>query len=514
MRRLGFFFGAGAEISYGLPSGGRFAVEIFRQNTETQKERLRLILNNIDRATAYATDWLPENFHRKRIHAFGKSEFTNLIESSIEYRKAKIKHFLNDFDNRFLAAAQTLGVNAETLRSLFQSLTQTELGSRRYSQLIRMNPALSDNVQLFNSEYYSAILDLLRHSEDAIDLRRFASSFLQLLVASYGQDLIQRLNQDIFTEAPDDLPIFDDITGMFRMELSKAGLSALELLLEEKRDYALDECIPLFSAISQQILEDLFSEVLDYQSLIDSHFRYLYSPKTEWAKFTKMVIFLYLVREYIQNKAQLSDDDLQQKEGYYHDLVNLGSLSAEISVIGTANYNNLAERVLSLLNVTGPDVFHLNGSVNDYYDPFKNKTVSFQDSEDIPDDWIYVPFILTQSGLKPLTSIGMSQRYVQLYQAYKDSDAIVSIGYGFNADDGHINGIFRELIEELNKTLFIVAPESSGTEADIKKDIAQKLRVTKNRDNIVIVRVNKHTRLQGDKLWLNVVDEALEGFSV
>ena len=29
--KLSFLFGAGAEISYGLPSGGKFALDIFRQ---------------------------------------------------------------------------------------------------------------------------------------------------------------------------------------------------------------------------------------------------------------------------------------------------------------------------------------------------------------------------------------------------------------------------------------------------------------------------------------------------
>ena len=31
--KYGFLFGAGAEAAYGLPSGGKFALEIFRQNT-------------------------------------------------------------------------------------------------------------------------------------------------------------------------------------------------------------------------------------------------------------------------------------------------------------------------------------------------------------------------------------------------------------------------------------------------------------------------------------------------
>lgn len=31
--KYGFLFGAGAEAAYGLPSGGKFALEIFRYDT-------------------------------------------------------------------------------------------------------------------------------------------------------------------------------------------------------------------------------------------------------------------------------------------------------------------------------------------------------------------------------------------------------------------------------------------------------------------------------------------------
>lgn len=37
--KVGFFFGAGAEISYGMPSGGKFALNIF-------KNLLRIIKNS------------------------------------------------------------------------------------------------------------------------------------------------------------------------------------------------------------------------------------------------------------------------------------------------------------------------------------------------------------------------------------------------------------------------------------------------------------------------------------
>lgn len=63
--------------------------------------------------------------------------------------------------------------------------------------------------------------------------------------------------------------------------------------------------------------------------------------------------------------------------------------------------------------------------------------------------------VLTQSGLKPLTSVTMSRRYVKLFDAYKESDAIVVVGFGFNKDDSHINGLFRELIETHSKKLLL-----------------------------------------------------------
>ena len=36
--KLGFLFGAGAEVGYGLPSGGKFALDIFRYDTSKSKQ--------------------------------------------------------------------------------------------------------------------------------------------------------------------------------------------------------------------------------------------------------------------------------------------------------------------------------------------------------------------------------------------------------------------------------------------------------------------------------------------
>ncbi len=510
--KLGFFFGAGAEVGYGLPSGGKFAIDLFRQDVSTHKKQLREELNSLPITSNYATSWLPEGYKTKSIHSFGKNEFTNLIESSIEYRKSEIIRRLSNFDAEADKAMKDLNIDKEVLHDLFKNVMEKDYGDELYAHAIKMNRLLADEIKLFSSEFFSALLDAIKSEHDTTDAQKYAAAFLQLLVGAHGQDLVKRLNQELFEEAPDDIPIFDDVSGMFRIEFSRAGLTALELLLDERRNFdpESDNLFELLAAISQQILENLFTTVLDYQSLIDNHFRYLYSPKTEWAKFTKMLVFLRATREYIVK--QLEDAGELPDYGYYHDLSKVNDLGVEISAIGTANYNNLVESISNELGYEIPPVKHLNGGVNDYYNPYKNSVFSTDDANQIPADQIHVPFILTQSGLKPLTSVDMSRRYVGLFDDYKTSDAIVVIGYGFNIDDSHINGLFRQVIEEDQKDLYWISLETDGTADEQKRDLVRRLRISSAyRNNVTVVPVNPETREIAGVNWLEHISALIDG---
>lgn len=509
--KLGFFFGAGAEVGYGLPTGGKFAIDLFRQDVSSHKESLRHQLGTISQLSNYATDWLPERYATQRIHAFGKNEFTSLIESSIEYRKSEIIRRLSDFDNEAEYALSQLGINKSTLIDKFGEEMETAYGELLYSTAVRLNPILANEVQLFGSEFYSAILSVISNKENTADLQRYAGAFLQLLVGAHGQDLVQKLNQELFEAAPDNIPIFDDVTGMFKIEFSRAGLTALELLLEKKRVYDLEggSINDLLCALSQQLIENIFTTVLDYQSLIDSHFRYLFSPKTEWAKFSKMVVFLRATRAYIV--TQLENAGELPEAGYYHDLQRCAELDIEIGAVGTANYNNLIEKISSELGYRIPSVRHLNGGVCDYYNPYKNSVISCASETEVPQDQIHVPFILTQSGLKPLTSVDMSRRYVGLFDEYNSCDAIVVIGYGFNIDDSHINGLFRQLIEDNHKFLYWICLSTDGSAEAQKVKLVKKLRIsTANRNKVNVIPVTPSERLVVDRIWLDVLKENVE----
>lgn len=504
--RLGFFFGAGAEIGYGLPSGGKFAIDLFRQNPSQFKVELRDQLRAIDSGSAYASGWLPRGYSNNSIYAFGKNDFTSIVESSIEYKRSEIIRRLNNFDQECDRAIQQLNIERNDINEAFRALTGSEIGERDYQHLIRLNPILAQNVQLFETENYSAMLDVIKTAEHCDDLKRYVTAFLQLLVGAHGQDLVQRLNQELFEAAPDDLPIFDDVTGMFRLEFNRVGSTALELLLEENRRFELGEnadANSLFCAIAQQVLENIFTTVLDYQQLIDSHFRYLFSPSTEWAKFTRMVIFLKIARHYINSQAP--DAANLPDHGYYHDLAALAD-GVAISAVGTANYNSILAQVFAGLGVALPEVIHLNGSVNDYYNPYKNTVVTVDRPEDVDTSQIHVPFILTQSGLKPLTSVAMSRRYVKLFDSFADSDAIVAIGFGFHKDDSHINGLFRELLEVNGRRLFVISVVSEGSAEDQKRRLRNKLRISHAASQLLtVIPVDPQSRQVDGQLWMDRV---------
>ncbi len=46
-----------------------------------------------------------------------------------------------------------------------------------------------------------------------------------------------------------------------------------------------------------------------------------------------------------------------------------------------------------------------------------------------------------------MTSIDMSVRYVETYQVWRESDAVVVVGFGFGTDDEHITeGLWYRMV--------------------------------------------------------------------
>ena len=84
----------------------------------------------------------------------------------------------------------------------------------------------------------------------------------------------------------------------------------------------------------------------------------------------------------------------------------------------------------------------------------------------------------------------MSIEYVDTYRGWQEADKIVVVGFGFGADDEHINGIIRNLIDIDNKPIQIVTVKSDKTKDELLKDYAIKLKTLKC-NNISVIQVDR-----------------------
>ena len=101
----------------------------------------------------------------------------------------------------------------------------------------------------------------------------------------------------------------------------------------------------------------------------------------------------------------------------------------------------------------------------------------------------------------------MSKRYVDIFNKFKESDIICVCGFGFNSDDGHINGLFRELIEDYNKIICILH-YADGSYSNLKRlvnEYKEKLRLD-NASNLRIIEVDRNRRKVGSKdKWFEIL---------
>lgn len=481
--KVGFLFGAGAEISYGMPSGGKFALDIFRHSTQNSKEKLRDMIAEINKNSDYAAYGLPKDFDTKNISAYGKAVFKGIIKDTVRNNKGKIIQNLNNFDDLAEEAVRQIFDDSEhdPLGQL-DSKIKEKIGSNiNVNQELQYNDLFKKGNKLFDNQYFAAILMYYKNytfdcEDDRIFLGELIKSILQLQIGALSSNVSSKVEDSVFEKDNLHLDLFDDLGGSLNVNYETAGIEGLNLL-SEKQVKENSHCIV---KLAYNIVENVYSDVLNYKSLIDSNWHYLYSPKTEWAKFSKIVVFLYTVQEYISEQAK---NLKANKSGYYTDLKEIiKSGKLEASIIGTTNYSSFINQIL-------PDqkISFLNGGIDVFYDPYMNSLVN-----DNKMGHIIVPLMFTQSGTKPMTSIDMSKKYVDFYDALKNADKICSIGFGFNSDDEHINGVIRTLIERENKQLFIVCVDN-GSEAKLRKIYARKLRIS-NENNIHIIQIDPNSR--------------------
>lgn len=496
--KYAFFFGAGAEVPYGMPSGGEFALEIFRSIGAEDKTSLREQISKVDKSS-HQISWFPDDVENKSVTVFGKNNFDSIISSTLEVKRKSIIQALLNLDK-----------TAERVKSEFNALNidisdiLTELGcepgANTYAALIVLSDMISNDElkSFFGAAYFSSLIDFIKleslSKETKPQIELLARSLIELLVGALGQDLVHELNNGIFKNKPDELSFLDDIGGLFSLDYRRIGLDAFDYILKSapfnERKQQLEKIAqPNLDTNKQhkivvqfylRIAELIFSEVADYQSLVDSHYRYLFKPRNEWGKFCKITTFLFAVHRYMQSCLST----IGQIHSYYEDICDN---KLDITAIGTSNYTNLVN------NAGFSDVKYLNGSLSQFYDPYRNEI------EDEDESRFQVPFIFTQSGTKPLTSIKMSRQYVEFYDNCEKADALIVLGYGFNIDDGHINTLIRSWLEKDNKKLIVVDYQCDNL-TKRKQEIVRRLR-TQHRTKVQVFSVDNKRQIN-DGNWL------------
>lgn len=500
MKKVALFFGAGAEQDYGLPSGGEFALDIFRMDVAEDKEIFKKTLEKIDLNSDYAK-WFPDKFLEKNRSAFIRSQYEELVKGSLESKRDIIIKYMDNFDENVSRIAKEIEKGNIYIDQMFEKILSCSLENLIYEKHVKLNTLLDGKHNaLFASKYFSAFLIAMETKNTNIafknSMKDMVRTLLELLIGSLGENLIHKLNDGIFERSPDTLDVFDDLGSIFSLNYEATGMRGLEWIIEksEKNIFKLKSDEEIIVEFSRMILEDLFCRALDYKSLLDSNWSYLYNPKTDWTKFTKVVIFLHTVRRYILNIAKRNYNNIKNGDGYYHDLIKI-KRDYEIVAIGTANYNTFIE------DITNEEVCFLNGSVRDFYDPYLNTIIDEEKAK--ISNHLTVPFLFTQNGIKPLTSVRMAERYVDIYNRFKMADIVCICGFGFNDYDSHINGMFRALIEDERKNIIIISHAPSGN-TDINKlmeTYKKKLRI-ENTDHIKILQVNKERKINNEgTMW-------------
>lgn len=495
--KYGFLFGAGAEVGYGLPSGGKFALDIFRHDVTESKKTFKEMRDNVDYTTRYASYWLPDGFRDKNISSFGKTVFQNIIKDTVEHNREIIIKRINNFDEVAKSEASAMKKDNIDIDALLEKLIGRELDNVHMGQTISFIDEFKQGNDLFNSSYFSALLMVYKDKtiitgEQRAEFGKILLSIIQLHVGALSESLSRRINDGLFSKKDDDIDIFDDIGEIIQLNYSSSGLSGMEYLLDRREaDISTDagKCL----RFAQKIIEAIYAVVLDYKTLIDANWHYLYSPSTDWAKFCKICIFLLNVRDYITKMAASTKPEA--KHGYYHVLKeSIDEKKFEVSAVATTNYNRFISDILRI------EVAFLNGSTEIWYDPYLNR-MGEKSVLSTSENHILVPLMFTQSGTKPMTSIEMSMKYVDTYTQWKNSDRVIIVGFGFGTDDEHINGILRTLIDVDNKSITVVTLDKHQSDDVIAKDIARKLKVT-NVSNISIIQVDANgINNQSKKIW-------------
>lgn len=159
----------------------------------------------------------------------------------------------------------------------------------------------------------------------------------------------------------------------------------------------------------------------------------------------------------IVNKS-LSLTEMEKNKCYYYNIRKLKELSNhDVSCI-TTNYTNIAQKIIQLCDER---FSYLHGKLG-LFEELETKRINAITAIDLRKT--VFPYLLVQSGVKPIISPYQIREFNKACQMINEADYMLIIGYGVNLDDEHITTILRERLINGGKIKYFVYCSSKKNE--------------------------------------------------
>ena len=225
--------------------------------------------------------------------------------------------------------------------------------------------------------------------------------------------------------------------------------------------------------IKDKALKDKYVKQImsGYLGLIDEDFFTLIEPRPLGpCRFWRVITYYYKaylniiecllddfnVEEVINNpkstysKVYSKCIDLLDKNKSYYSI--LKKYIDKNDYIVTTNYTPFCEILAQDTNLKPNTVSYTHGKLNLFESAYgrcvKNINECFNFEEDI-----YFPFLLLQSGIKPIIESKQITQYYNFINSLSNSNILIVIGYSFSIDDSDIIAMIREFLLEKDKKM-------------------------------------------------------------
>ena len=273
------------------------------------------------------------------------------------------------------------------------------------------------------------------------------------MVNIYGIDVVRSIRENYSKHIKEQLKgvkleedIFNDIELPISYNPEKIILDLTKDIIEDyvKNDGKIPEA-------EKVVYQNYIMKIFDYSTVFDDVYEALLMRKGVGSDKILRVLHLMLAMEFTIRKSSESCNDLEMGRSYYETVKKECGLSGNYFV--NLNYTGFLEKTFGKGKGR---VNHIYGRLGEYLRLSDGRVLAERDIKRSSDYDLVIPNFVPQSMLKPIVSVEMIGRYYRAYEAIRDAERLIIVGFGFKRDDTHVvNMIKSALMENANLDVYI-----------------------------------------------------------